>query len=192
MNEDRRENQRGRPPLREVLVRLDEEVKLLHTHLGGLPRVVEADHVLREIWIDDVHNSTAIEGNTMTRAQVENLVERRQASASLEESLEVEGYARAADCVYRNAPDYTGIPVRVVSEIHKQVVGLAWHVDPPVTRDEPGAWRKGSVRVRSVQVSQRGRPRLLLPEHPASPVTQYGHWTQRAAPLDLPAPLEVR
>src|SRR6266508_3286614 len=70
MNGHRRENQRGRPSLQEVLARLDEEVKLLHTHLGGLPRAVEADHVLRQIWIDDVHNSTAIEGNTMTRAQV--------------------------------------------------------------------------------------------------------------------------
>ena len=28
---------------------------------------------LRRIWIDDVHNSTAIEGNSMTRAHVENL-----------------------------------------------------------------------------------------------------------------------
>ena len=121
MTDDRRENQRGRPSLQEVLARLDEEVKLLHTHLGGLPRAVEADHVLRQVWIDDVHNSTAIEGNTMTRAQVENLVERRQASASLAESLEVEGYARAADWVYRNAPDYTGVPARVVSEIHQPV-----------------------------------------------------------------------
>ena len=153
MTHDRRENQRGRPSLQEVLARLDEEVKLLHTHLGGLPRAVEADHVLRQVWIDDVHNSTAIEGNTMTRAQVENLVERRQASASLVESLEVEGYARAADWVYRNAPDYTGVPARVVSEIHKQVVSLAWQIDPPATRDNPGAWRQGAVRVRSVQVS---------------------------------------
>ena len=153
MHDDRRETQRGRPSLQEVLARLDEEVKLLHTHLGGLPRAVEADHVLRQIWIDDVHNSTAIEGNTMTRAQVENLVERRQTSASLVESLEVEGYARAADWVYRNAPDFSGVPVSVVSEIHKQVVNLAWQIDPPTTRDDPGAWRRGAVRVRSVQVS---------------------------------------
>jgi hypothetical protein len=149
----RRETQRGRPPLEEVLGRLDEEVKLLHTHLGGLPRAVEADHILRQIWIDDVHNSTAIEGNTMTRAQVENLVERGQASASLLETLEVEGYARAADWVYRNAPDHQGVAVGIVSEIHKQVVHLAWQVEPPATRDEPGAWRRGAVRVRSVQVS---------------------------------------
>lgn len=72
MGPERRKNRGpGRPSLQEVLARVDEEVRLLHHHLGGLPRAVEADHILREIWIDDVHNSTAIEGNTMTRAQVE-------------------------------------------------------------------------------------------------------------------------
>src|SRR2546425_632828 len=82
------------------------EIGLLKTSMGGLPRAVEADSILRGIWIDDVHNSTAIEGNTMTRAQVEELVERGRASASLVEMLEVEGYASAADWVYRNAADY--------------------------------------------------------------------------------------
>lgn len=136
-----------------MLARVDEEVQLLHEHLGGLPRAVEADHILRAIWIDDVHNSTAIEGNTMTRAQVEALVERRRPSASLVETLEVEGYARAADWVYRNAGDYDHVPVRVVSDVHRLAVELPWQVEPPPTRDAPGAWRKGGVRIRSVAVS---------------------------------------
>jgi hypothetical protein len=113
-----------------VLSRVDEEVRLLHEHLGGLPRAVEADHVLRQIWIDDVHNSTAIEGNTMTRAQFEELVERGRASASLEESLEVEGYSGAADWIYRNAIEYTGVPVLVISEIHKLAMELPWKISP--------------------------------------------------------------
>src|SRR5688572_4345570 len=95
----------GRPSLEELLGLLDEEVALLHDHLGGLPRAIEADHILRQIWIDDVHNSTAIEGNTMTRAQVADLVERRRVSADLVEALEVEGYAKAADWAYRHAGD---------------------------------------------------------------------------------------
>lgn len=144
---------RGRPSLQEVLGLLDEEVGLLHKHLGGLPRAIEADHILRQIWIDDVHNSTAIEGNTMTRAQVENLVERRRVSADLVETLEVEGYARAADWVYREAGRYEGVPVDVVSQIHKQAMSLVWEVDPPATRDRPGAWRQGGVRLRGVSVS---------------------------------------
>src|SRR2546422_7584299 len=144
---------RGRPSLEEVLTTVDEEVALLHDHPGGLPRNVEADEALHEIWLDDVHNSTAIEGNTMTRAQVAELVERHQASATLVESLEVEGYARAADWVYRHANDFDGVPVNVVSEIHKITVALAWNVEPPATRDQPGDWRKGPVRVRAVQTA---------------------------------------
>jgi len=143
----------GRPSVEEVLGRLDAEVGLLHDHLGGLPRAIEADQILREIWIDDVHNSTAIEGNTMTRAQVENVVERRTVNAELTEALEVEGYAEAADWVYRNAPDFEGVPSTVVAEIHQRVVQLSWHVDPPLTRDEPGAWRKTNVRVGRVDVT---------------------------------------
>lgn len=144
---------RGRPSLQEILRILDEEVELLHAHLGGLPRAVEADHILREIWLDDVHNSTAIEGNTMTRAQVEDLVEHRKPSASLVESLEVEGYARAADWVYSTAREYKNVPVSVVSEAHKIAVGLAWQIEPPVTRDQPGGWRRGAVRVGTLKVS---------------------------------------
>ncbi|HKZ76387.1 MAG TPA: Fic family protein [Actinomycetota bacterium] len=139
--------------MEEVLARVDEEVRLLHDHLGGLPRAVEADHILRAIWIDDVHNSTAIEGNTMTRAQVENLVEHRRVAANLVEALEVEGYADAADWVYRRAVEFAGVPVPVVSEIHRRVVELAWHVQPPSTRDGPGQWRQGGVRVGRVPVS---------------------------------------
>jgi fido (protein-threonine AMPylation protein) len=144
---------RGRPTRRELLARIDEEVQLLHDHLGGLPRAVEADHVLREIWIDDVHNSTAIEGNTMTRAQVEDLVERRRVAADLVETLEVEGYARAADWVYREAPNHEGVPLATISEIHRRVMALVWEVDPPATRDRPGVWRNGGVRIRNVPVS---------------------------------------
>jgi Fic family protein len=115
----KRREKRGRPSYEDVIERLDEEVALLHSTLGGLPRAVEADEILRSIWIDDVHNSTAIEGNTMTRAQVQDLVEHRRASGSLVESVEVEGYARAADWVYRHAADFEGVPVWVVREVHR-------------------------------------------------------------------------
>jgi hypothetical protein len=143
----------GRPSLSEVLTRVDAEVRLLRDRLGGLPHAVEADHILRAIWIDDVHNSTAIEGNTMTRAQVEALVEQRRASASLAESLDVEGYARAADWVYLHAAEYTGVPVTIVSHVHQVALGLTWQVEPPATRDVAGAWRASAVRVRDVPVS---------------------------------------
>jgi hypothetical protein len=144
---------RGRPSVDEVLAQLDEEVALLHGHLGGLPRAVEADQILRQIWIDDVHNSTAIEGNTMTRVQVQNVVDRRVIQAELGEALDVEGYAEAADWVYRHAADFNGVPIGVVSEVHRRAVQLAWHLDPPSTRDDPGTWRRSEVRVGRVNVS---------------------------------------
>src|SRR5207248_2143330 len=144
---------RGGPSVRQILARLDEEVALLETSMGGLPRAVEADSILREIWIDDVHNSTAIEGNTMTRAQVEELVERGRASASLVEALEVDGYAMAADWAYRSAADHEGVPVAVVAQAHRLAVELVWAKQPPATRDQPGAWRKSTVRVGKVVVS---------------------------------------
>lgn len=150
MLQDRRKA--GRPSLIELLGVLDEHVRLLRDQMGGLPRAVEADQILRQIWVDDVHNSTAIEGNTMTRAQVEDLVERRQASGDLVENLEVEGYARAADWAYQHAQDYRGVPVGVLSELHKLAIGPTWAVDPPATRDQPGAWRAGGVKIRAVQV----------------------------------------
>lgn len=154
MNTNHIKTKRGRPSLDDTLRTMDEEVALLHTHLGGLPRAVEADHILRRIWLDDVHNSTAIEGNTMTRAQVEALVEnRRTPSGNLVESLEVEGYARAADWVYRHAADYDHVPVIVVSEVHKNAMELVWRIQPPVTNDAPGTWRNTPVKVGAVKIS---------------------------------------
>jgi hypothetical protein len=183
----------GRPSLQDVLTLLDEEVELLHKRLGGLPRAVEADHILRAIWIDDVHNSTAIEGNTMTRAQVQELVERRRASASLVESLEVEGYARAADWAYRVAPDYDGVPTEVVAELHRLAVSLAWAVEPPPTRDRPGDWRQTGVEVRGVSPSlpaaipadleEWSDSTAKLDDHPVARAATHHAWFERIHPF---------
>ncbi len=185
----------GRPSLDEVLARVDEEVRLLFEHLGGLPRAVEADQILKAIWIDDVHNSTAIEGNTMTRAQVEKLVEQRQASASLLESMEVEAYARAADWVYRHASEYENhVPVGVVSEIHEIAMTLPWAIEAPVTQDRPGDWRSSGVRVRDVRVSVPAVIASDLPSwsestrrpsgaHPLVHVAEHHAWFERIHPF---------
>src|SRR3989442_14178362 len=87
---------RGRPSLEEVLTTVDEEVGLLHDHLGGLPRDVEADGVLHEIWLDDGPNSTAVGGNTMTPAPVAELGERQQTPATPVGGPGVEGERWAA------------------------------------------------------------------------------------------------
>lgn len=179
LRSERSKNTRGRPTHEELLATLDEEVGLLQTSLGGLPRAVEADQILRSIWIDDVHHSTAIEGNTMTRAQVEDLVERRRASASLVETLEVEGYARSADWVYRNAADYSGVPASVVSAVHRLAMKLAWAVEPPATDDRPGDWRQAGVSVRGVDVAL-----------PASIPAELQQWSESTAAVGERHPIE--
>lgn len=133
----------------------------------------------------------------MTRVQVEALVERRQASGGFVENLEVEGYAHAADWVYRQAADYRGkaIPIEAVSEIHRQTVELPWAVEPPPTADRPGAWRKGGVRIRRVEVSlppaihadlsewsrSTGRPADTV--HPILHAAEHHAWFERIHPF---------
>jgi fido (protein-threonine AMPylation protein) len=184
----------GRPSLAELLAIVDEHVRLLRDNLGGLPRAVEADQILRQIWIDDVHNSTAIEGNTMTRAQVADLVERRQTSGDLIENLDIEGYARAADWAYQQAREAIGVPVATLSEIHKLAVGLAWEVEPPATRDRPGTWRTGGVRIRAVQVPMPAMipselddwsrsTRDLAAQHPIVHAARHHAWLERIHPF---------
>jgi Fic family protein len=191
---NRREKAAGRPTLANVLALLDEEVQLLHDSLGGLPRAVEADQILRDIWIDDVHNSTAIEGNTMTRAQVEELVEHRRASSLLVETLEVEGYARAADWVYRVASEYAHVPLEVVQEAHRLAVELAWAIEPPATNDRPGSWRTTGVAVRGVQVSLPAAIHADLQQwsrsterragrHPIAHAAEHHAWFERIHPF---------
>jgi Fic family protein len=191
---NRRESRTGRRTLQSVLDLLDEEIALLHSSLGGLPRAVEADQILRAIWIDDVHNSTAIEGNTMTRAQVEELVERRRTSSLLVEALEVEGYARAADWVYRVAPDYNQVPLDVVQQVHRLAIELAWAVEPPATNDRPGDWRRTGVSVRGVAVSLPASVHADLQDwsrstrqrrdrHPIAHSAEHHAWFERIHPF---------
>jgi fido (protein-threonine AMPylation protein) len=177
-----------------VLSLVDEEVGLLHSSLGGLPRAVEADQILRAIWIDDVHNSTAIEGNTMTRAQVEDLVERRRTSSLLVEALEVESYARAADWVYRVAPDYDGVPLDVVQQVHRLAIELVWAIEPPATDDRPGDWRRTGVSVRGVAVALPSSVHADLQDwsrstkrrgdrHPIAHAAEHHAWFERIHPF---------
>lgn len=41
----------------------------------------------------------------------------------------------------------------VLSEVHRQMIELAWAVEPPPTRDRPGQWRSVGVSVRGLDVS---------------------------------------
>ncbi|CAN5173273.1 Fic family protein [soil metagenome] len=139
-----------RPSLKTVLTRLDDAVELLHQDYGGLPRAVEADQILREIWVEDTYHSTGIEGNPLSRRQVERLLEEGQASGRLTDTLEVEGYARAARWVYAHAQDYPasgGLPLSVVQEVQRQLVAPHWTVNPPEDGSTPGSFRRRGVNI---------------------------------------------
>ena len=69
---------RGRPSRDAVLASLDRAVADLEA-VGGLPRPAEAEEIWKGIWYEEVHNSTAIEGNTLVLKEVQLLLEEGRA-----------------------------------------------------------------------------------------------------------------
>ena len=64
---------RGRPSRADVLRTLGQAVEDLHS-VGGLPLPREADAIWENIWHEEAHHSTAIEGNTLVLKEVERLL----------------------------------------------------------------------------------------------------------------------
>src|SRR6476661_8354349 len=98
---------RGRPPRSAIYERLQVQIGELRDRLGGLPTPAEAKGIWRDIWLEEAHHSTAIEGNTLVLKQVEALLSEGRAvgSKELREYMEVRGYANAADWVYGRGVD---------------------------------------------------------------------------------------
>lgn len=147
----------GRPSRRALLARVDATRAELDA-FGGLPAPDLTGGLWRDIWRDDVHHSTAIEGNTLTAAQVRLLLEEDKAAgrADLAEYLEVRGYADAADWVYAHAISPASgwqatdaLTITEIREIHRRVTELPWRVRPPRPLDEgegPGTYRRHDIR----------------------------------------------
>jgi len=97
------EDRRGRKSREAIYSQLAEGVEELRTRLGGLPSPVEAEDIWGDIWYQEAHNSTAIEGNTLVLREVEILLREGRAvgDKQLAEYMEVTGYADAALWVYR-------------------------------------------------------------------------------------------
>ena len=55
----------GRPSRAAVHERLRVQIGELRARLGGLPSPLEAEGIWRDIWLEEAHHSTAIEGNTL-------------------------------------------------------------------------------------------------------------------------------
>jgi cell filamentation protein, protein adenylyltransferase len=149
------ESKRGRPARRTVHSAVDRAMDELRS-IGGLPKPAVSRDIWADIWYEESHNSTAIEGNTLLLKEVRELLGRGHVVGrkALADYLEVRGYADAADWVYAQAADQSVerhepfITLTELREIHRQVVEAAWNVAPPdgLLPDEgPGSFRRHDI-----------------------------------------------
>lgn len=133
---------RGRPSRRSIYDRLEEAIDDLRTRMGGLPSPAEAEEIWAELWHQEAHHSTALEGNTLILNEVRQLLEEGRAvgAKELREYMEVIGYGNAAKWVYGQAlepGDWTTgelLSVQEVRTVHYEAVGPVWGVAPILTR----------------------------------------------------------
>jgi hypothetical protein len=145
------------PPTRAALYeRLNAQIVELRDELGGLPSPAHAEQIWRGIWLEEAHNSTAIEGNTLVLKQVEQLLSEGRAvgNKELSEYLEVQGYGAAANWVYGQAIepgdwiDGDLISLAEVRYIHNLAMTPVWDVDPhprATDRERPGSFREHDI-----------------------------------------------
>ncbi len=104
--------------------------------MGGLPSPTEAEGIWTSIWYQEVHHSTALEGNTLVIRQVDALLAEGRAvgNKELREYMEVTGYATAAKWVYGHALNpgdwaaETALTLAEVRHVHELALGPVWGV----------------------------------------------------------------
>jgi len=148
---------RGRPTRAAIFSAVDEGVREL-ARVGGLPGPAENSAIWEDIWYEEAHHSTAIEGNTLLLNQVRVLLETGLVTGparELREILEVQAYAEAARWVYGQAlpgtewRDGSQINLTELRQIHRLVVEPVWRHFPPedLLADEgPGSYRRHNIR----------------------------------------------
>ena len=176
---------RDRPSRQAVHQKLAFAVEELRARLGGLPSPGEAEQIWTEIWHNEAHNSTALEGNTLVRKEVEVLLNEGRAvgDKELKDYLEVKGYAEAARWVYGHAlgPErWTSdrlLTLAEVRQVHRLAMTPVWEVAPhpdAFDREGPGNWRQHDIRLFS--------RRMAPPEHPQVPARMWD-WVDGAEAL---------
>jgi cell filamentation protein, protein adenylyltransferase len=146
---------RGRPTRQQVFEGLDEARRDLNI-IGGLPEPTVFQDVWADIWVEETHNSTAIEGNTLRRKQVQLLLEEGVVTGSaheLKEWMEAKAYGEAARWTYEGAYRARGLNENAITEsdlhrIHHLTVESVWVHFPPegLRSDEvPGGYRTGDI-----------------------------------------------
>ncbi|MDQ3661912.1 MAG: Fic family protein [Actinomycetota bacterium] len=148
---------RGRRTRQAIYDQLSEGVDELRTRFGGLPSPVEAEDIWGDIWYQEAHNSTAIEGNTLVLREVELLLSEGRAvgNKQLAEYLEVRGYADAAEWVYQHGlepGEWTTAELITMTElrhVHRLAMAKVWEVapHPDATEEEgPGSFRRHGIK----------------------------------------------
>src|SRR5262249_61189430 len=128
-------------------------VEEMRARLGGLPTPEKADAIWTDIWYHEAHSSTALEGNTLVRREVEALLNEGKAvgSKELKDYLEVSGYATAARWVYSQASGNGGwASGRLMTptegrHVHRLVMTPVWESAPhpaPAHNEGAGNWRR--------------------------------------------------
>jgi Fic family protein len=148
---------RGRPGRASVHERLDRALAELNQRYGGLPNPKEAQAIWDDIWHQEAHHSTALEGNTLVLREVEALLDSGRAvgAKSLREYNEVRGYADAAKWVYGQAlepgewHDGRLLTIGEVRQVHHTAMTPVWDVAPHPDasgREGPGDFREHDIR----------------------------------------------
>lgn len=147
----------GRPSRQSIYARLDEAIEDLRTRLGGLPTPAESEAIWAELWHQEAHHSTALEGNTLILNEVRKLLDegRTVGSKELKEYLEVLGYGAAAKWVYGQALEpgdwSTGdlLSIQEVRRVHYEAITPVWGVAPhphATPEESPGNWRRHDIQ----------------------------------------------
>ncbi|MGI8824361.1 MAG: Fic family protein [Chloroflexota bacterium] len=136
---------------------LAEAVADLQERFGGLPSPVEAQDIWGDIWYQEAHNSTAIEGNTLVLKEVQALLRdgRAVGAKQLSDYLEVRGYAEAARWIYGQALE-SGVwstdrllTVTEVRQVHALAMTPVWEVAPhpdATPKEGPGSFRRHEIQ----------------------------------------------
>lgn len=147
---------RGRPSRATVYRRLEKATRDLRERFGGLPSPKESESIWSDIWHQEAHHSTALEGNTLVIKEVEKLLDQGRAVGAkpLKDYMEVKGYADAARWVYGQALDPDGwssqglITVNEVRRIHHMTMTPVWDVAPhpdATDKEGPGCLRQHDI-----------------------------------------------
>ncbi len=147
----------GRPSRQTIYDRMEEAIEDLQTRLGGLPSPAEAEAIWAELWHQEAHHSTALEGNTLVLNEVRKLLDEGRAvgSKELKEYMEVIGYGNAAKWVYSQAlepGDWTNgdlLSIQEVRTVHYEAMDPVWkHAPHPHAKpaETPGNWRQHDIQ----------------------------------------------